>query len=178
MLVCLDCLLSCWVNLSWLDVNFKTKIHECYHDLGMSTLRPSPCPCNSFSCYSSIWFFLHVLSIRLFFSKLFCFFCWFVIVHWLVDLLVEFSFVILEGLFFALFDTVQVFFEFSFFRQYFLFISSNCIVRLVLVHCILACFSFLISFTCCRNFFICPNRISHPNFYLCSDLEDTNFITD
>ena len=105
--------------------------------------------------------------------KLFCFFC-LRLLNCLfavsINLLVEFSFIILEcPVLLVLFDPVPVPFECSLIHQYILnnFFQSHCQTSLQFSFCGLlfpVCFTFLLLFHLFRSFIICPNFISHPGF--------------
>ena len=176
-------LLSCRVNLSWMDVNFLNHYQW---------IRPI---CNFLECCSEwiqrltrlraffkfFYFFFHVIYLfRISFMsflfpystlKLVYFYgnrlliCSYALSN---NSLVEFSLVILEGsALFLLFDSVLLPFE-SPFINIFGFISSSCVVRLF-CSCLLGIFSFHWGFmciiffsclTCCSSFFICPFPLS------------------
>ena len=130
--------------------------------------------CNFFHVFYPFDFSIIFFLFPYFTLELFYFLCLWLLVcpcTFFTNLLVEFSFIILEGsILFVLFEPVPVSFESPFFHQY-PFISSSHIVRLVwcvvLVisfQLILMCFAFLSSFACC-SFIIYPfSLISHSGF--------------
>ena len=135
-------------------------------------------PCNLFSSYLSIQLFCYVLSISIFYSKIILLPMQ-LVVRWsscIVDLLVGFSFVILEcPVLFALFNLVLITFKSSVFCRYRWLISSS-ILRLV-CHFILffssqhkpfSFFSFS-TFDCYRNFFTCSSCLIFPFRFCISD---------
>ena len=128
-------------NLPLRDVNFKTWMHVYHHGPAFSNLvlswvllLVSPSVCRSrgllqvlaifFSYYLFIRSFCYVISIPIPCSKLFCFLCirfFICLCAFSADLLVEISFVILEGsVLLALLDSVPVSFESRYFRQFLL----------------------------------------------------------
>ena len=139
---------------------------------------------SSSPCYSFFMLFIHLvflfflfqyLTLEIYEYSFLCFhFIWaFFICTFFTNLLVGFSFIILEGpVLLVLLDCVVVsFFILPSFANTFSFISSSCIVSLICCCLFFQAFHSIVSLcifpTCSRCFFICPScYISHPAFVI------------
>ena len=125
----------------------------------MSTSGPSSGPCNSF--FRVIYFSIILFLFPYFTAKLFCIHLLICPLVFCADLLVKFSFVILEhSVLFVLLEPVS--FNSPFFRQYLLIYLFHLYFQTCLLFCfglfiptyILVRFSFLYTFACCCSFFL------------------------
>ena len=138
---------------------------------------------NFFPSYSFILHFFYVLSFSIFYSKILSFFCFWLMICLCThstNLLVEFSFVILEyPVLFVLMYSVQVSFD-LFLPVVLTDLSVVVFLEIFSYFLVPLCFTFLRSFACCVSFCICPScLISHPAFvFLFRVLRGYLFFTD